>query len=580
MAILLANKGWSLSNNQVVLVNKTGPYFILDHNKPTTGPRAGFLSIEIKNTTSVVLSKVQIRLSQIVGTGYSLGLNEDSSRYFQEIPAGKSVMAAFYIKYPSSFNTVGTFKINITDVNTGVVNFQTNISTTAFISASAGGLINKRTTSTPKPVGQVWTDTIRYHFGNMLVGDRLFFQPVSNANFDCKAMYLMETEVIYSEITGINVGDKNTFCDTATGLNHGSNGAVIIVNKYVIRKEGQYPTISPVCATLSGNFNKYLQKYGDLETGCKSTSGKLNELQISKSVNNPFPNCGDTISYLISIYNPSVEKAYLKEIHDILPEEYSFLGIENSSEISEKNTNYIPQRGAIKHMCFESDDEEGYLVPAKGTLLLKYKVKVPSFVPEYRIDTNKVYFKNGYYTSATAYSVVRLNAQPLPIRSIKAKVVGSKLTWDVEGSSENAIFVINGVGGFEKNIANIPAIKGKKHYELPILISNDFDYYQIQVLENGLVSFSTLVLNTLKSNLAFSTYPNPFNQEIQFRIPNTSEPTSLMVYNIHGQIIAQFDHKSEFVNGINTDSWPVGLYFFHLKQADAIQIFKATKVGR
>ncbi|MEY4866017.1 MAG: hypothetical protein RLY64_271, partial [Bacteroidota bacterium] len=91
---------WALSTNQVNVSQKTGPYFILDHNKPTTGPRAGFVAIEITNTSNQPISNFKITLTNIVGTGFSFGIGEDSSRVFLSIQPGEKVLASFFIRYP------------------------------------------------------------------------------------------------------------------------------------------------------------------------------------------------------------------------------------------------------------------------------------------------------------------------------------------------------------------------------------------------------------------------------------------------------------------------------------------------
>jgi hypothetical protein len=66
---LISTHAWALSTNQVNIIQKTGPFFIVDHNKPTTGPRAGFVAIEMINISNQPISNFKITLTNIVGTG-------------------------------------------------------------------------------------------------------------------------------------------------------------------------------------------------------------------------------------------------------------------------------------------------------------------------------------------------------------------------------------------------------------------------------------------------------------------------------------------------------------------------------
>jgi hypothetical protein len=109
--LVLSFNSWGLSNNQVRISQKTGPYFILDHNKPATGPRAGFVAIEIINVSNQPISNFKITLNTISGTGFSVGIGEDSSRSFLTIQPGEKAELTL-------FNPLQIWQVNKANLQT------------------------------------------------------------------------------------------------------------------------------------------------------------------------------------------------------------------------------------------------------------------------------------------------------------------------------------------------------------------------------------------------------------------------------------------------------------------------------
>ncbi len=575
---LLSIHAWALTSNQVVISQKTGPYFILDHNKPATGPRAGFVAIEISNSTNQTISNFKITLSNIVGTGFSMGIGEDSSRIFLSIQPGEKVLASFFVLYPSSFNSTGTFQFNIQDQNPGIIQYSTSITTKAYISASAGGIVNSRKTSSIKPVGEIWTDTIRYHFGNVLCHDAFFFQPVSNANYNATGMFLIGTEVIYSDVPGIQVGDKNTFCDTAIANNHGSNKAVVVVNKYIVRNVNTPIVIRPVCATLSGNFFKFQFKWSTNPLNNKSCAGDPAKLSITKTVNNPFPRFGDTLLYTIVLRNHSTGFTTVPELNDILPDGYTYLSLSSTSRINAENSCEIPKYGNQKKIRVKGARPEGYIIPSGDSITFQYWVIAPQNDEDGHPDTNFVAFTNGLYTSPQVFSVVRLNNGLLPITNLSATIKNNQLLWSVEGTAKDAVFQIEGGENTWSTIALISYQWGKRNYSLPLSNALNYPFIRVSVVENGKTTLSTIIRNSSLPEQAFSVFPQPFTHHVQLALPKQASKTAKMeVFDGQGRWITSFsdmDHAE-----INTENWPSGIYFFHYIENGQRQIFKGIKIA-
>ena len=571
---------WGLSNNQVSISQKTGPFFIVDHNKPTTGPRAGFVAIEMINISNQPISNFKITLTNIVGTGFSFGIGEDSSRSFLTIQPGEKVLASFFMRYPSTFNTTGQFQFQLQDQNPGLVQYTTSITTKAFISASAGGLVNSRKTSSAKPVGEIWTDTIRYHFGNVLCQDAFFFQPVSNATYNASGMFLVGNEVIYSDVPGIQVGAKNLFCDTATANNHGSNKAVIVVNKYIVRNVNTPILIQPVCATLSGNHFKFQFKWSTNPLNNRSCSGDPSKLVISKSVNNTFPKFGDTILYTVVLKNTSNGFSTVPELNDELPEGYTFLSVSSTSRINAENSCEIPTTGSTKRIRVKGARPEGYSISPGDSLTFQYWVISSLFDNDGLPDTNFVSFTIGLYSSARVFSIVQLSNGKglLPITNLSAVVKNNQLNWSVVGTSRDAVFQIEGGENTWSPIAVIPYQWGKKNYSLSLTQHLTYPYFKVTVMENGKATISTVIRNTSEPDQSFLVYPQPFTQSVRLTLPkNVSKTAQMEVYDSQGRWISSSSTLNQME--VNTENWPTGVYFFHLIENGQRQIFKGIKIA-
>jgi uncharacterized repeat protein (TIGR01451 family) len=567
-----------LSTNQVNIIQKTGPFFIVDHNKPTTGPRAGFVAIEMINISNQPISNFKITLTNIVGTGFSFGIGEDSSRVFLSIQPGEKVLASFFIRYPSTFNTIGRFQFQLQDKNPGFVNYSTSITTKAFISASAGGIVNSRRTSAPKPVGEFWTDTIRYHFGNVLCQDAFFFQPVSNATYNASGMFLVGNEVIYSDVPGIQVGAKNVFCDTATANNHGSNKAVIVVNKYIVRNVNTPILIRPVCATLSGNHFKFQFKWSTNPLNNRSCAGDPSKLVISKSVNNEFPKFGDTLLYTVVLKNTSNGLSTVPELNDILPDGYTFLSLSSTSRINAENSCEIPKKGSQKKIRVRGARPEGYGISSGDSLTFQYLVIAPQSDEDGHPDTNFVAFTNGLYTSPQVFSVVRLNNGLLPITKLSASIKNNQLVWSVEGTAKDAVFQIEGGENTWSPIALVSYQWGKRNYSFPLNDALHYPFIRVSVIENGKTTLSTIIRNSSLPEQSFLVYPQPFTQSVRLTLPkNVSQTAKLEVYDSQGRWISSSSTLNQME--VNTENWPTGVYFFHLIENGQRQIFKGIKIA-
>jgi hypothetical protein len=60
-------------------------------------------------------------------------------------------------------------------------------------------------------------------------------------------------------------------------------------------------------------------------------------------------------------------------------------------------------------------------------------------------------------------------------------------------------------------------------------------------------------------------HPNPFDQFFSLRLPKKRKNNgTFSVYNVNGQVILSLIIYDQEVMSVSTESWPEGLYFYHI----------------
>jgi hypothetical protein len=88
------------------------------------------------------------------------------------------------------------------------------------------------------------------------------------------------------------------------------------------------------------------------------------------------------------------------------------------------------------------------------------------------------------------------------------------------------------------------------------------DVYLIKTDQNGLIVGQSEIES--KENLLI--YPNPFSSQTILKSDNIFKDATLIVYNIHGQIVKQIKNISGKTTTISRDNLPSGLYFLHITE--------------
>ncbi|MEM6803435.1 MAG: malectin domain-containing carbohydrate-binding protein, partial [Bacteroidota bacterium] len=141
-----------------------------------------------------------------------------------------------------------------------------------------------------------------------------------------------------------------------------------------------------------------------------------------------------------------------------------------------------------------------------------------------------------------------------------------------DGSAFETIGRVEGVG----NSSDATTYSFVDNNILALNVST-FVYQLKQVDTDGVYSFSPRV--ELSIDVPFMGYPVPFGDELNVRFfPYRFDNPSIRIINGLGQQMFFSDDLDKSGNlSVNTQSWPPGIYFIHLKSSRPNQVFKVIK---
>ncbi len=398
----------ALTSGQVSIQNANAPFFILDSNSPCgQGPSCGYIGITVTNTSGGTLTNVRVNFSSSSNANFFLTGNQPTQVRLYTLTAGQSATAYFYMKYACTANETSTLTYSISDANAGTVSHTSTIYTRSSISASAGGQVISNTTTIARNNGVLLVDTVLYHFGNIKNGDEVSFGPCGNPNFNARDLQLINCQIISSSITGIVAGDKDKLYYVATGNVTGSSIPVRIVYYFSNRLGSDTTTIIPYAGTTSGNTNyKYTGNYNAAGTSIFFQSNPVSGLNLSKTADKSKVRPGDTVTYTVRMINTNGFRTTFDYFEDALPSGASYLGLDNTSQVTSSNSGSLPSSGATGTLQFIGGVESAtfpyvtYDIAGGDSLKLIYRVRIGT-ANQSRLDVNSARFFIGT-TGSTA----------------------------------------------------------------------------------------------------------------------------------------------------------------------------------
>jgi uncharacterized repeat protein (TIGR01451 family) len=268
--------------------------------------------------------------------------------------------------------------MSVTDGTAGSVTASGTVTTKSMISAQAGGVLVSGLLGAGAIVGQTIHLDVTYDFGGADVGTTYDLQAVGNSNFAASCFQMVGSTVTSSNILAIpaNTPNKQYFTATAKQTGNGQQATIRYYFKYLCA--GMTSTARPYSNQLSGTQLKYSSNY---ETFVGPTlPGATNPFTVAKSAARTVVSGGDTVTFTVTINNPSSFQAEIDSIADALPGTVmAFKGIVTGSGVTALNSGSVPADSSTGALKFRGP----WAIPANGALTLRYRVRLPAAGGQY-----------------------------------------------------------------------------------------------------------------------------------------------------------------------------------------------------
>lgn len=434
----------AINPGDVTITMTTSPTFVSDSNNCSggDGPHAAYIGFRITNVSGGLLSNLQVDIGDFdTAEGYDLAGGQASVQYIGTLADTESDTVYWYMKYPchdTPSDDVITVSVS-DDGFTTVVTGTGSVSPESMISANAGGLIQNAILGPGAIVGQIIEYDVTYDFGNVKIGDEFVIQPSGLEAFRADCFQLVTTEVLTSQVPGINVGDTDSLYYLATANDGGSNHPVQI--RYFLQYlcDGVATSIQPYASQTSGNTLKYTGNFGtcgDTANCDIALPAATDPLQISKSVTPTQVAPGEVVTYTVLISNPSTLTTRIEQITDVLPVDLTYEGVLATSSITSGNSTQSPTNPSSGTLLWTGTPPTYYELAAGQSLTLTYLARVDPFAPD-GVRTNSVTASVGKTTLGPAAANTCVNcalATTLSAFWADGGATGIDLGW--ESSSE------------------------------------------------------------------------------------------------------------------------------------------------
>jgi uncharacterized repeat protein (TIGR01451 family) len=382
----ISAKAMALDPSHFTITRITAPYFIVDGNSPATLTKA-YVGFEVKNNSNSATTYTGLKFTMtsigttVSGQNYSIVSPATGIVNIGTLAPGETKVCYYYVAYPAHTTAQGTCNVQLSDNSAQSKTQSFVIINRSSISANAGGTATQTITNQDL-IGGVITDDVVYVVGNVQNGDENDFQVAVSTQFDPTKVTLLSTKVIASSIPGINSGTTDSLYFIS---GNGSNGATVTVRwTFKISATNFTTYLLPCAGATSGSTNyKYALNTG-LGQGTPITiSSSANPLTITKTSDQSVYGYNSTAIFTITISNPAAFNVSIDKITDELPLGFTFQSFDASSHVSLANSTTIPSAGATGNINFEggvsSGDVTSYVVPAGGSLVVKYSALSPAY---------------------------------------------------------------------------------------------------------------------------------------------------------------------------------------------------------
>lgn len=358
-----------------------------DSNKcPAEGPTSTYVAGRLTNTGASIVTNVTATISNL-GGGFSLAGTQSSTLFIGAMSPGDERLLGWLINGTCSDGTFRDVTIAVSgDAVTGDSDIIRLVSRSAQ-SANAGGNVLSTTLGAGAVVGQTITADVQYDFGNIKAGNEFIMHPAGNSDFDAACLQLIGSEVIGSNITGITVGDENQlyFVSPIKQSGNGYNATIRFSYRYLCA--GTTSTARPFAAQTSGGTNiKYTGNFDGGGALVFDFPTSTNPFTITKTVSETallFDNGPHSVTYTVTITNPSTFDTTIDGFIDTLPSGVSFDALAPGGDVSAANSSSLPGNGDAGAITFAGISGSTYALSANSSISLVYTSEVADVIGDY-----------------------------------------------------------------------------------------------------------------------------------------------------------------------------------------------------
>lgn len=581
-AVLLCSTSFAfaLTPTDFTVQRVTSPYFVVDGNSPTSGPQSAYVGFKVTNTSaSTTYSNLKFTITSIgtsvAGQNYSLTSPASGIVLAGTLAPGESKVCYYFVSYPANTSAQATFNYTLSDATANSKTGSFSIANRSAISANAGGLATQ-TISNQDLIGGIVYDDITYTLGNIKAGDENDFQVSVSTQFDPTKLALLKTQVISSTVPGITTGTTDQLYYTTTG--NQSSGTVTIRWTFKISSFNFTALVLPYAGATSGSTNYKYAISTDLGGGTPITiSSSANPLIITKTSDKSLYQLNGTALFTVTIQNPGTYPVSIDKITDQVPVGFVYQSLSAGSGVTTSNSTSYPSASATGTIKFEggvaSGSTQSYIVPANGSLVLKYTAVAPSSVAS-NLTTTAAGFVGTTQFGSAQNTVGVSTTLPVTIQSFKvARANGNTIvSWTTSSEINSEIFEVqrsnDGV-----NFSSVGTVNAKHNSYVTtnytftdnVQFDNTQYYRLLMVDKDGVFTYSSVVSLKRGDKEPFFEVVHYSPAHIQVKIKvNQSQSAELRLIDSKGIIVQrQTVSPAIGINSIevNTVNLAKGVYY-------------------
>ena len=579
----------------------SGSQFLSIKNPVKNGPEAIYISFQVCNNTLLTQNGLTASLEDFEGNNFQLAGDQAESQLIGKLTPGACKILYWYVQFDADIKNE-TYTHNMYVYQDGapisMEPFQYTVERT--LETSAGGHIMDVVVGGGTVVGSLTELEVEYSFGNVKKGTELIFQPAGNLDFDAKSYQLVGTEILYSDIPTLAVGDQGKLYYVSEQQVAGTDHLVRV--KYLFKNSYTGPgcEAKPFAAMISGNVYKMTNNYGSAEFQAiypPPTHGLT--ILSSSSTTSALP--GDRVTFDVSIINESVETVSLDKIENTLPEQFVLVSFSSESEIDLNNTAELPLYGSTGTLTFipvESSETYGYtsytMEPA-DTLTLSFEAEIST--KTYEGDfTNTVQAMVSETTTAESSTTLCIGNYPCTLDaswdhlSVSQRENVALIEWSLSGMGDGGQFeVLRSTDGVKTEVVSKIDRNELANFRYTLMdtkiaqMNEKAILYRIKYIDNngksGYSEWVNLAVDRSKSFVSLS--PNPVQDRIAINYnPSTNLPVSIIIHSSTGleKFKANMPSAGFAELNLNTKDWPAGIYYLEVNEGGERMVKSFIKI--